>query len=162
LPAVSRYDWLLFLHVLTAFALVAAEVLFTFLIVAGRNLSVPSDLVRLFRLARVGDVVMTIGAIGVLVFGVWLAIDVDDYQLWDGWIIAALVLWALFGAVGQRVSKIYYGARDRASALVAEGRNEPSPELSAIMRSQTGLVLQVASIVIVILFVIDMIYKPGA
>jgi hypothetical protein len=60
------------------------------------------------------------------------------------------------------VSKIYYGARDRASALAAEGRNEPSPELSAIMRSQTGLVLQVASIVIVILFLIDMIYKPGA
>jgi uncharacterized membrane protein len=159
---VSRYDWLLFLHVLTAFALVAAEVLFTFLIVAGRNLSVPSDLVRLFRLSRVGDVSMNIGAIGVLVFGVWLAIDVDDYKLWDGWIIAALVLWALFAEVGRRVGKNYYGARDRALALSAEGRNEPSPELSGMMRSQTGLVLQVVSIVIVLLFLIDMIYKPGA
>jgi drug/metabolite transporter (DMT)-like permease len=130
--------------------------------VAGRNLSVPSDLVRLFRLSRVGDVSMNIGAIGVLVFGVWLAIDVDDYKLWDGWIIAALVLWALFAEVGRRVGKNYYAARDRARALVAENRNEPSPELSAIMRSQTGLVLQLVSIVIVLLFLVDMIYKPGA
>jgi len=159
---VSRYDWLLFLHVLAAFALVAAEVLFTFLIFAGRNLSVPGDLVRLFRLSRVGDVVMNIGAIGVLVFGVWLAIDVDEYRIWDGWIIAALVLWAVFAELGRRVAKIYYAARDRARALAAEGRNEPSSELSAIMRSQTGLVLQLVSIVIVLLFLIDMIYKPGA
>jgi uncharacterized membrane protein len=159
---VSRYDWLLFLHVLAAFSLVAAEVLFTFLIVGGRNLSVPSDLVRLFRLSRVGDVLMNIGGIGVLVSGIWLAIDVDGYKLWDGWVLAALVLWVVFAEVGRRVGKVYYAARDRARVLLAENRNEPSPELSAIMRSQTGLVLQAVSIVIVVLFLIDMIYKPGA
>jgi hypothetical protein len=107
-------------------------------------------------------VLVNAGAIGVLIFGIWLAIDVDEYQIWDGWIIAALVLWALFAEVGRRVGKIYNAARDRARSLVAENRNEPSAELSAILRSRTGLVLQAASVVIVLLFLIDMIYKPGA
>lgn len=158
----SRYDWLLFLHVLAAFSLVAAEVLFSFVILSSRNLDVPSDVARIFRLSRIGEVLVNAGAIGVLAFGIWLAIDVDEYQIWDGWIIAALVLWALFAEAGRRVGKIYNAARDRARALVAESRNEPSAELNAILRSQTGLVLQAASVVIVILFLIDMVYKPGA
>ena len=94
----SLYDWLLFLHIATAFALVSALVLFTYLIVGGRSLSVPSDVVRMFRISKVGDALMGIGSIGVLVFGIWLAIEVDEYQLWDGWIIAALILWLGFGA----------------------------------------------------------------
>jgi uncharacterized membrane protein len=162
LHAVSRYDWLLFLHVLAAFSLVAAEVLFSVIILGSRNLEVPSDVARIFRLSRFGEVLVNAGAIGVLVFGIWLAVDVDEYQIWDGWIIAALVLWALFAEVGRRVGKIYNAARDRARALVAENRNEPSAELNAILRSQTGLVLQAASVVIVLLFLIDMVYKPGA
>jgi uncharacterized membrane protein len=159
---VSRYDWLLFLHVLAAFSLVAAQVLFSVIILGSRNLDVPSDVARIFRLSRFGEVLVNAGAIGVLVFGIWLAVDVDEYQIWDGWIIAALVLWALFAEVGRRIGKIYNAARDRARALVAENRNEPSAELNAILRSQTGLVLQAASVVIVLLFLIDMIYKPGA
>jgi uncharacterized membrane protein len=159
---VSRYDWLLFLHVLAAFSVVAAEVLFTFTVLGARNLDVPSDVARMFRLSRIGEVLVNVGAIGVLIFGIWLAIDVDGYEIWDGWIIAALVLWALFAEVGRREGKIYNVARDRARALLAENRNEPNPELNAILRSQTGLALQLASVVIVLLFLIDMIYKPGA
>jgi uncharacterized membrane protein len=159
---VSRYDWLLFLHVLAAFSLVAAEVLFTFVVLASRNLDLPSDVARMFRLSRVGEVLVNAGAIGVLIFGIWLAIDVDGYELWDGWIIAAFVLWALFAEAGRRIGKIYNVARDRARALMAENRNEPSPELNVMLRSQTGLVLQAASVMIVLLFLIDMIYKPGA
>lgn len=157
----SGYDWLLFLHVLAAFSLVAAEVLFTFVILGSRSLAVPSDVARMFRLSRIGEVLVNAGAIGVLIFGIWLGIDVDGYELWDGWIIAAFVLWALFAESGRRVGKIYNAARDRARALLAENRNEPSPELNAILRSQTGLALQAASVVIVLLFLVDMIYKPG-
>jgi uncharacterized membrane protein len=158
----SRYDWVLFLHVLTAFALVTSMVLYTFLVLASRNLDVPSDVVRLFRLSRVGDVLVAVGSIGVLVFGIWLAIDVDEYQLWDGWIIAALVLWAVFAEVGRRTGKHYDAARARARSLVAEGRDASSPELNAMLRSPTGRALQLASLALVLLLLIDMIYKPGA
>jgi uncharacterized membrane protein len=159
---VSFYDWLLFLHIATAFMLVSAIVLFTYLILGGRSLDVPSDIVRMFRISKVGDVLMAIGSIGVLVFGIWLAIDVDSYELWDGWIIAAIILWLVFGAVGSRIGKIYYPARDRAKALVAEGRDEPNPELNAMLRSQTGLVLHFITVGVALLLLVDMIYKPGA
>jgi uncharacterized membrane protein len=158
---VSRYDWLLFLHVLSAFAVVAAIVLFSVVIAAGRQTDVPSEVERLFRIARVGDVLVGVGSVGVLVFGIWLAIDVDAYQLWDGWIIAAFVLWLALGAVGSRASRIYNAARDRARQLAREG-DAPSPELRALVRSSAGLRLQIVSVVLVLAFLVDMIFKPGA
>ena len=158
----SLYDWLVSLHVLAAFSLVAAVVVYTYVIVAGRNVEIPSEVAALFRIARVGDVLMPIGAMGVLILGIWLAIEVDGYEVWDGWVIAALVLWAIFAALGSREGKIYNAARDRARALVAEGNDAPSPALREMLRSRTGLALHAALIVVVVLFVVDMIYKPGA
>ena len=156
------YDWLLALHILSAAALVAAVVLYSVLILGTRGLDRPSEVVRYFRLARVGDVLMPIGSLGVLIFGIWLAIDVEAYQVWDGWVIAAIVLWFIFGGVGSRLGKLYNGARDRARKLVAEGRDEPDAELRKVMTSQTGLILHLTTVLVVILFFVVMIYKPGA
>ena len=47
------------------------------------------DAIPLLRLGRLGDVLGQIGGIGTIVFGVWLAVDVDGYSLTDGWIIAS-------------------------------------------------------------------------
>ena len=157
----SRYDWLLFLHVLSAFAVVTGMVIFSVAIAAGWNRDVPSDVVRIFRVSRVGDPLIGIGMAGVLAFGIWLAIDVDGYELWDGWIIAAFVLWLALGAVGSRASKIYNVARDRARRLAEDG-DAPSAELQALVRSSAGLRLQIASLVLVLAFLADMIFKPGA
>jgi uncharacterized membrane protein len=157
---VSLYDWLLSLHVLAAFAWVAALVLYTVVIVAGWGLSVPSEVARMFRITRVGDALIAVGMIGTIVFGIWLAFD--EYEIWDGWIIAALILWLFSGAVGGQVGKIYNGARDRANALVAEGSDAPSPELNAMLRSQRGLVLLGLMILAVLALLVVMIYKPGA
>jgi uncharacterized membrane protein len=159
---VAFSDWLLALHVLSAFAWVAALVLYTVVIVAAWGLTVPSDVVRMFRVTRVGDALIAVGMIGTIVFGIWLAIDLDAYKIWDGWIIAALILWLVAGAVGGQVGKIYNGARDRAKALLDEGRDSPSPELNAMLRSQRGLVLHVLMILVVLVLLVVMIYKPGA
>jgi uncharacterized membrane protein len=159
---VSLYDWLLFLHVLAAFSLGAATILLTFVILSARRLERPSEITRLFRFSRAGDVMFGVGAIGTIVLGIWLAIDVDEYRLWDGWMIAALVLWAVLMAVAGRSARFYYVARDRARQLLAEGRDVPSPELATALRSPTGLALQTATLVLVLLLLVDMIYKPGA
>lgn len=156
------YDWLLALHVLAAFSLVAALVLYSAVIAFAWNLSVPSDVARLFRVSRVGDVAIAVGSLGTLILGVWLAIDSDDYQVWDGWIIAALVLWVLSMETGRRTGALYTETRDRARALVAEGRDTPQPELSAMLRSTTGLALHTATVVLILALVVVMIYKPGA
>jgi uncharacterized membrane protein len=155
-------DWLLALHVLAAFSLVAALVLYTYLIVASRGLDVPSDVVRLFRISRVGDVLMAVGSIGVIVLGVWLAIDLDAYHVWDGWVIAAIVLWAILAEVGRRTGAEYNAARDRAVQLAAEGRDEPSAELGGMLRTQRGLVLHLVALGVALLILLDMIFKPGA
>jgi uncharacterized membrane protein len=159
---VSRYDWLLFLHMLSAFAVVASIVLYTVLIAAAWDKDVPGDVVRLFRMSKVGDVLVAAGSIGVLIFGIWLAIDVDGYEVWDGWVIAAIVLWFVMGAFGSRTGKIYNAARDRARDLVREGNNAPSAELRALLQDRRGLWSHAGASITVLLLFIDMIFKPGA
>ena len=156
------YDWLLFLHVLLAFAVVAAVVLYTYLVVAGRTIDAPSDAVGLFRIARVGDVLVNVGMVGLLALGVWLAIDAESYHPWDPWIVAAYVLWAVFAELGRRSQKIYNTARDHARSLHSHGSGAANAELNAMLRSRTGAALQVAIIVVILLFLVDMIFKPGA
>ena len=158
----SLYDWLLFLHVLSAFSLVAGLVLNTYGIVASRKADRPAAAARSLRLLRVGDLLWAIGAGGTLALGIWLAIDVDGYELWDGWIIAALVLWAAAGGVAERVTKPYRSTRERAVALAAEGRDELTPELREMLRSPRALALHALTVVLVLLLLLDMIWKPGA
>ena len=58
-----------------------------------------------------------------LILGVILAIDSDRYEIWNGWIIAAIVLWALMGAIGQRTGD-YYTAVQK---LAEEGGDGAAP-----------------------------------
>jgi hypothetical protein len=118
--------------------------------------------VRLFWVSRAGDVLIAIGMVGTLVFGIWLAIDLDAYHPWDGWIIAALVLWFVAAEVGRRVGAIYDGARQRAKDLVREGNDAPCPELNAMLRSQRGATLHGLLVLVTLVFLVVMIYKPGA
>lgn len=158
----SKHDWLLFLHVLSAFALVGAEVFFTFLILWLWRTDLPGDIARVSGLSKLGSALVGIGAGGTLVFGVILAFEADSYAIWDIWIIAALVLWAAFGAVGQRTGQAYDAAGAKARQLVSEGRLEANTELGAMFRSSRALTLHLVSLGIVVLFLLDMIFKPWA
>ena len=155
-------DWILALHLLSAFALVAALVLFWILITASRNIDTPGAVVRLSPIARVGVVAVSIGTLGTLVFGLWLAISLEAYQPWDGWVIAAIVLWAVAGATGGRSGKENGRVLERATELQAAGETGPSPELLALNRNRTGLVLHSITTLVVLLLLVDMIWKPGA
>jgi uncharacterized membrane protein len=153
-------DWLIALHVLSAFAWIAALVIYSVLVLGLWRAVLPSDVVRLFRVSRVGDALIAVGMIGTIVFGIWLAID--EYEIWDGWIIAALVLWVAAAAVGGRTGATYKVVNDRARSLVADGQDKPSPEFAALARSQRGLVLHVAGSVLALAILVVMVYKPGA
>jgi hypothetical protein len=159
----SLYDWLLFLHILAAFALVAALVVFWVIGIAARNVDRPSESLRYFRVARPANVLVIAGTMGTLVFGIWLAIERDEYQVWDGWILAALVLWAIVTETGRRGGIPYTEARKLAVRLAAEGRGEEqSPELRAKLQDRNGMILNGLSTLAVLLLLVDMIYKPGA
>ena len=155
-------DWLLALHVLAAFALVAALVLFWVMIVAVRRTDTPEGTIRMAPVAKVGNAAAGIGGAGTIVFGIWLAFSVGGYDIWDGWIIAAIVLWAIATGLGARTGKEYMAGMKKAEELQAAGHTGPSTELLAVNRTQRGIVLHALASLTTLLILIDMIWKPGA
>ena len=158
----SWNDWLLALHVLSAFGMGAAVVLFWIAVVAIRRTDLPEANIRLGPVVTVGNVVVGIGGVGTIVFGIWLAISLDAYQVWDGWVIAAIVLWAIAMGTGQRAGAAYEVGMKRAEELKASGQTGPSSELLAMNRTTSGVLMSALSTVAVVLVLIDMIWKPGA
>jgi Predicted integral membrane protein (DUF2269) len=159
---VSFDDWLLALHVLSGFAFVAGIIFFWILIVAARRIDTPEATLHLGPLTRVADAAIAVGAGGTIFLGVWLALSVGNYDLWDWWILAAIALWILATALGQRADVAYVPAVRKAQELQAAGQTGPNTELHALNRTANGLVLQAAISVIVLLIILDMIWKPGA
>ena len=155
-------SWLIALHLLFAAALVGAVTVFWILVIAVRRIDQPAHLLALKPLMRVGGIAVIAGSLGTVVFGVWLAITLDAYHPWDGWVIAAIVLWAIASETGRRTDPEYGRAFTRASELVAAGETGPSAELAALCRPRTGMLLHVISSVAVLLILLDMIWRPGA
>jgi uncharacterized membrane protein len=129
---VSLYEWLLFLHVLAAFLLVSGLVSYGVVVIGG---GVP---VRAM-LARPAAALWNVGGLGVLVFGVWLALNVDGYELWDAWIIVALVLWLIASGAGGQLER-----------MMREGAADGARRHYAVMATATLVLL------------LDMIFKPWA
>ena len=158
----SFVDWALAVHVLTAFAYVAGLVIFSVLVVAVRGVDTPEATLRMEPIVKVGSVAVGIGAAGTIVIGIYLAFAVDSYAIWDGWIIAALVLWAIAGGLGQRTGAAYMQGMNKAKELDAAGRTGPDQELLALNRTRTGVILHTLASLAVLLLLVDMIFKPGA
>jgi hypothetical protein len=106
------YDTLLFLHVLAAFALVATVVIFSAFALGAATDS---------RVLAVGNVLWAVGGLGTLVFGIWLAFNRPQYEIYDGWVIAALILWVLATGSGAQASRGVQPAGDD-SALAIDRR----------------------------------------
>jgi uncharacterized membrane protein len=159
---VSFDDWMLAFHVLSAFAWVAGIVLFWVLIVAVRRTDTPEGTIRTEPVVRIGNAVVGIGTVGTIVFGIWLAFSVGGYDIWDGWIIAALVLWAISTPLGQRTGAAYTEGMNKARELQTAGQTGPSAELLALNRTPRGVRFQALWSLVVLLILIDMIWKPGA
>jgi hypothetical protein len=135
---VSLDDWIRALHLLSAFALVGAlTVLWVGYLFLRSDGGAGEVLGRLFKL---GSIAIGVGMSGTLVFGIWLSISLDGYDLWDGWVIAAFVLWLVAGGLGDRAGRL---------------SQQPGG-------AQQALVLHAVTTLAVVLILIDMIWKPGA
>ena len=135
-------DWILALHLLAAFALIAAEVAFSIMIAALWRSDSPSRVASTMLLARVGVILVGVGMAGTIVFGIWLAIDDDAYHIWDGWILASLILWAISGALGGRAGQTF--------------------EKDPVGGRAAGIRFQAISSVLILAILVLMIWKPGA
>jgi hypothetical protein len=159
---VSLDDWILALHVLSAFAFVAGLIVFWVLVVAVRRADTPAATVGMAPIVSVGNAAVGIGAGGTIVLGIWLAISKDEYQLWDGWVIAAIVLWVLAAEAGRRTGAEYMQGMTKAQELQVAGQTGPSTELLALNRTSNGVLFHLLATILVVLLLVDMIWKPGA
>jgi hypothetical protein len=155
-------DWIFALHLLMAATLVGSLVMSWIVVVALLSAHTPDATLGLNRVALVGTAATVVGLVGAIAFGIWLAILRDQFQVWDGWVIAAIVLWCIAAAALLRSFAEYAKPAATAKALLAAGRTEASEELTALNRTTTGLLLRAVASGAVVLIVIDMIWKPGA
>jgi hypothetical protein len=90
------YETLLFLHVLSAFMLIGAVVMLS-ASVLGAEIGGTTETVanRLWDISGVG----TIG------FGLWIVFREDAYKVTDGWILGAIGLWVVAGALAGIIRK---------------------------------------------------------
>ena len=135
------YDWLLFLHVLSAFLAVGAMSALWGLILGTRGEGM-LDQASAMTYGRFFGILVGVGMMGAILFGIWLAIDVDNYQLWDGWILASIVLWAISGWAGGQAGKAF--------------------EADPVAGRAKGIRFQAINSVGLLLILILMIWKPGA
>jgi uncharacterized membrane protein len=159
---VSFDSWVLALHVLSAFSLVAGMILFWVIVVAVRRIDTPADTLRLGPMAKVGNATVGAGMGGTILFGVWLAFSFGGYDIWDGWILAALALWFVGAELGRRTGAAYMQGPVLAKELEAAGQTGRSAELLAVNRTQTGLLMHTLTSLVVLAIIIDMIWKPGS
>ena len=94
------------------------------------------------RFGRPAGILVGVGMVGALVFGIWLAIDLDRYALWDAWLLASLVIWALAGWAGDRAGRAF--------------ASDPVGKRAA------GIRLQALNSVGIVVILALMIWKPGA
>jgi predicted integral membrane protein DUF2269 len=159
---VSFEDWIFAIHLLSAATLVGALVMSWILTVALRSVDTAGTTLSFNRVAMVGATAIGVGLVGAIGFGIWLAILRDAFHPWDGWVIAAIILWCIATAAIVRAVAEYRKPAEKARELIASGQTGPSDELAALNRSSTGLLLRALASVAIVLIVIDMVYKPGA
>ena len=133
------HDTLLFLHILCAFLLISAIVMYSAFVLGG-------PVSR--RSLGVAAVLSAVGGMGVLLFGIWLAIYDEGVEPWDGWVIAAVLIWAAGFAMSSQSE----------AALKAGVGEEPA---SVPIPSRATL-FHWAAATMVVLLLIDMVWKPGA
>jgi uncharacterized membrane protein len=131
------YHALLFFHVLAAFFLAVGVVIYSAFVLGG-PVNRPTRLVA--------EILWGVGGFGTLALGIWLALNRPEYEIWDGWIIAALILWVLATGSGAQASRGVQPVGDD-SAVAVDRRTQ----IAHWMR-----VLYVVALLVV------MVWKPGA
>ena len=152
-------QWLLMFHITGAFFLVGGSVAAGVLSVLSQRAERPSETALFLRLIRTVLPVIAIGSFATLVFGLWLVHELQ-FSFWSFWIIAAIVLWLLSGALGGAGGKHQERARKLAERLAAQN-DTSDDELRAILRDPRGNAMSWLAGLATLLLLVDMIWKPG-
>ena len=158
----STYEWLLALHVTSAFLLLGGGAwAATLNLLAVGRADRPSEVATYFALIRPAVIVIGVGSVGTLVLGLWLVHEAPfDYGYGQFWVWAAVILWALAAGLGGAGGKRDEQTRQLALRLAAAG-DAPSEELRSRVRDRTSLLLSYGSGFTLLLVLVLMVWKPG-
>jgi uncharacterized membrane protein len=151
----TYYDTLKFLHVVAVIAWVGGGI---YAQVLGTRALRDGDLVRLATTATaIGDVgkrLILPAAVAALVFGVWL-VAVSELNFTDTWIVLGLVGIAITIVTGAG----FLGPESERLGRAFSERGPSDPEIGR--RVRRILVISRIDLVVLLLVVADMVFKPG-
>ena len=150
----TRYETLLVLHVASAFTFVSAYTMVSALLVACLHVESRERALALLRLARPADALAWVGATGTLVFGLSLVFDTELYDLLDGWIVGAFVLWLVAEEAIRREDLLFKKGRQ----VVRAGG---AAELRDVLHSRHAVALHLVGGAALLGLLFVMIFKPG-
>jgi hypothetical protein len=156
---VTVYHWLLFFHLLGAVLFFSGAAVAGTLQLGAMRREKPSEILTLLRLTRVGVVIVVLGALMTLGFGMALASHLG-YGFTPAWIQAALGLWVasvVLGAIGGRTAR---EARYRAEELAASG-DLPDDGLRALVAHRPSLILSWVSGLLLVVILVLMVWRPA-
>jgi uncharacterized membrane protein len=152
------YRWALFFHLVGALLFFSGLAVAAVAQLSARRRRRPSEVALLLGAARTGVLLVALGTVLILAFGLWLA-DLSGYGL-GGWVLGALVLFlasVLLGGLGGQAPK---RARLLAERLAQAG-DEASPELAALLENRRADALNAAAAVSAVAVLVLMVWKPG-
>jgi uncharacterized membrane protein len=152
--AATLYDWLMFLHILGAAVwlggLVVLSLLAT-LVVRSRDLEFVTRFTGSLRI--IGPIALAPSMAAVLAFGIWMIVDSAAWEFGQGWVAAALGLFAAAFVVG-----VAFQARAAIGAQRAAQAGDRDEALRQLRRWSWGMR---AILVILVVVAWDMVAKPG-
>ncbi|HAL28473.1 MAG TPA: hypothetical protein DCP25_17310 [Chloroflexi bacterium] len=153
-------EWALFFHLLGAFLFIAGVIVAGVVFEAARRRRRPSEIALLLGLARIGVLLVALGAVIVLVFGLWL-VQLGRFGYGAGWVVTALALFVvviLLGGLGGQSPK---RARKLAVQLAKEADAE-SDELRSLLDDPLARTVNYLSAALLVAIVALMVFRPGA
>ena len=151
-------DVALFFHLLGVILFVSGVVVAGVAFETARRRERPAEVALLLRLTRAGAVLVAVGALIVLGFGLWL-VHLEGLSYGVGWIDAALALYVialLLGALGGQRPK---QARLLASDLAARGK-PATDELRGLLADRASLAANYVAAICVLAILALMVFKP--
>ena len=151
-------DVALFLHLLGVLLFIAGIVFAGIAFEAARRQQQPEEIALLLGLTRTGVLLVLVGGLLLLGFGLWL-VGLEDVGYGTGWVIAAIALFLLVVALGSLGGRRPKHARLLAAELAERG--EPaSPELRALLDDPLSRTANYTSAVLVLAILALMVFKP--
>jgi uncharacterized membrane protein len=157
---VNEYNVALLFHLLGAFLLVGGTVIAGVAFEAARRRDEPAEIALLLGLTRIGVLLIGLGMLLVLAFGLWL-VRLGHWGYGSSWVVAALVLFALMIGLGAAGGQRPKRARKLAARLHGE-HGGSTPELRALLDDRTAQAANLLSALLLLAIIAIMVFKPGA